>query len=57
MPHPPRPHGQVTPALDLVNESIRRLMQEPASAKRAAAYTRLLAEWADVKQDDVERAA
>ncbi|MGW0763011.1 hypothetical protein ACWD1Y_42220 [Streptomyces sp. NPDC002814] len=53
----PRPHGQVTPALDRVNESIRRLMQGPASAERTAAYARLLAEWADVKQDDVERAA
>ncbi|MEV1086212.1 hypothetical protein AB0I98_49845 [Streptomyces sp. NPDC050211] len=47
----------MTPALDRVNESIRRLMQEPASAERTAAYARLLAEWADLKQDDVEQAA
>ncbi|MFE2424614.1 hypothetical protein [Streptomyces hokutonensis] len=57
MPHSFRPHGRVTPALDQVNESIRRLMHQPASDERTAAYARLLADWADVTRDDVDQAA
>ncbi|WP_328349166.1 hypothetical protein OG800_48835 [Streptomyces sp. NBC_00445] len=50
MPHPPRPHGQVTPALDELNDRIRRLMDQPPSAERTAAYERLLRQWADARQ-------
>lgn len=57
MSHSLRPHGRVTTALDQVNERIRRLMDEPAGDERTAAYSRLLAEWADVTQDDIAQAA
>ncbi|WP_406321895.1 hypothetical protein [Streptomyces sp. NBC_00519] len=57
MPHSFLPRGRVTPALDQVNESIRRLMHQPASDDRTAAYARLLADWADVTRDDVDQAA
>ncbi|MGW4731858.1 hypothetical protein ACWEQC_22290 [Streptomyces shenzhenensis] len=57
MPTTPRPHGQVTPALDDVNDRIRHLMGQPASPSRAEEYRRLLDLWAELTQDDVEPAA
>ncbi|WP_405893663.1 hypothetical protein OG272_15550 [Streptomyces sp. NBC_00104] len=57
MPHSLRPHGQVTPALDQVNDRIRRLMDEPAGEERSASYAELLVEWAEVSRDDVVQAA
>ncbi|WP_405961317.1 hypothetical protein OG235_37285 [Streptomyces sp. NBC_00024] len=57
MPHTLRPHGPVTPALDQVNERIRRLMDEPAGDERTETYARLLVEWAEVSRDDVVQAA
>lgn len=57
MPIHPRPHGQVTPALEQVNESIRNLMDQPATPQRAEAYRRLLEVWADVSADDLAEAA
>ncbi|BBC29479.1 hypothetical protein SGFS_007730 [Streptomyces graminofaciens] len=57
MPHSLWPHGRMTPALDQVNERIRRLMDEPAGDERTEAYARLLVEWAEVFRDDVVQAA
>jgi len=57
MPTPPRPHGQVTPALDDVNDRIRNLMGQPASPSRAEEYRRLLDLWAELTRDDIEPAA
>ena len=49
-----RPVGpSCRPAPDVVNEAIRRLMEEePASEWRAAEYTRLLALWAEAVRAD-----
>jgi hypothetical protein len=57
MSNPSGPHGRVTPALDEINNRIRRLMNGPAGRKRTAEYERLLSLWAEATRDDVERAA
>ncbi|WP_158751608.1 hypothetical protein [Streptomyces bicolor] len=57
MPFSPRPDGQVTPALDDVNEVIRDLMDQPADEQRSATYAELLAQWAEVGRDNVAPAA
>ncbi|MDX3069321.1 hypothetical protein PV518_45535 [Streptomyces sp. ND04-05B] len=57
MPFPPRPDGQVTPALDEVNDLIRSLMDQPADEQRSTAYAALLAQWAQVQRDDIAPAA
>lgn len=57
MSNPSGPHGRVTPALDEINNRIRRLMNGPAGRKRTAEYGRLLALWAEATRDDVEPAA
>ncbi|MFB7108696.1 hypothetical protein [Streptomyces sp. NPDC056291] len=57
MPTPPRPHGQVTPAPEEVNESIRHLMEQPATPQRTEAYQRLLEAWAATSADRLTEAA
>lgn len=58
MPDSPRPHGQVPPVRDKVNQLIRRLMNKPADKKRTAEYERLLVLWSEANgRDDVEPAA
>lgn len=57
MPFSPRPPGQVTPALDDLNDRIRRLMDQPTSEDRSATYADLLTLWAEVTRDDVDQAA
>ncbi|MER7477474.1 hypothetical protein ABTX60_07425 [Streptomyces sp. NPDC126510] len=57
MSSPPRPHGQVTPALEDLNELIRNLMDQPADDQRSATYSELLAQWAEVTRDEVGPAA
>ncbi|MFE9129238.1 hypothetical protein ACFYOF_28115 [Streptomyces sp. NPDC007148] len=53
----PRPHGQVLPAPDHINERIRTLMDEPPTQERCDAYLRLLLLWAEVSDDDLTTAA
>lgn len=60
MPLHPRPDGLVRPALDAVNDAIRRLMDEPADEDRAETYARLLVLWrevSDLSGTEVARAA
>ncbi|MER6358583.1 hypothetical protein ABT186_44090 [Streptomyces sp. NPDC001634] len=57
MPIPPRPDGQVTPALNEVNDQIRRLMGQPASPHRTAEYRQLLDVWGDLARGDVDQVA
>ncbi|MFJ8143077.1 hypothetical protein [Streptomyces sp. NPDC096013] len=57
MPFTPRPHGQVTPALDDLNDWIRHLMQQPSSPSRSEEYRRLLDLWGERTRAEVEPAA
>ncbi|WP_158013037.1 hypothetical protein [Streptomyces sp. Root369] len=57
MSSPPRPHGQVAPALAQLNDQIRRLMDQPSTTGRAEEYRRLLDLWAKLTREDVEPAA
>ncbi|MGX1514061.1 hypothetical protein [Streptomyces collinus] len=57
MPSRPRPPGLVLPCPDAVNEAIRDLMDEPASAQRSERYARLLAVWRELAEEDGCRAA
>ncbi|MFE6018673.1 hypothetical protein ACFQ6O_18635 [Streptomyces sp. NPDC056441] len=57
MPTPPRPDGQVPPALDDVNARIRCLMGQPATPHRAEEYRHLLTTWAELVRGDVDQTA
>ncbi|MFE7354895.1 hypothetical protein ACFU8Q_17260 [Streptomyces sp. NPDC057543] len=57
MPTPPRPDGQVTPALVEVNARIRDLMDQPATPHRAEEYQHLLTSWAELVRGDVDQTA
>lgn len=57
MSHSSGPDGQVTHALDEVNDRIRNLMDEPATSERAEKYRRLLSLWTALSRDDVTKAA
>ncbi|CAK7280579.1 hypothetical protein ACNFR7_19475 [Streptomyces sp. RM1] len=54
MPRSPRPHGQVAPAQDRLNEEIRQLMDQEPSRQR---YYRALLAWADGPGDETPEAA
>lgn len=54
-PTPTRP-GPACPAPEDVNEQIRRLMEQPPTPARTAAYERLLWLWAAAADDLTEAA-
>lgn len=57
MPSPTPLHGQPCPDAEDINASIRQLMDQPATARRAEEYRRLLELWTVVTREDVASAA
>jgi hypothetical protein len=54
MPRHDPPSGRQHPEAEHINNSIRRLMDEPATRDRSARYAAFLAQWGEATREDQE---